>query len=74
MAIESESKRDQAAHITGDYYWCDETRPLWWIVAAILSITVPPVGVFLVAYFGVRAIRRGESLEDAPESAVRPLD
>lgn len=74
MASEFESERDQAAHITGEYYWYDETRPLWWIVAAVLSITVPPVGVFLVVWFAVGAIRRGESLDDGADAAVRPLD
>jgi hypothetical protein len=74
MASEFESERDQAAHITGDYYWYDETRPLWWAVAAVLSITLPPVGVFLVAFFAVRAVHREESLDSGPEAAVRPLD
>lgn len=74
MATEFESEREQATHITGDYYWYDEVPPKWWAVAAVLSIGMPPVGVFLVTYFGTSAIRSEDSLDDGPEPAIRPVD
>jgi len=74
MALDA-SERDRAAHITGDYYYLDDT-PAWaWGVAAVTCLPpLTPIGAFLIAYFVVGAIRREDDLDDGLRPAVRRVD
>lgn len=69
------SERERAAHVTGEYYYLDDT-PAWAWVAAVVACFPPltPIGAFLVAYFVVGGIRREDDLDDGLTPAVRRVD
>lgn len=47
-------------HVTGDYYWDEGAHSdLRWAVAGILTLVVPPVGMFLVGYMVVDSLETG---------------
>lgn len=53
-----------ANHITGDYYWLD-TYPTWqWVGIALLSVGVPPLGLFLLGYAAFDSLYSTSSLAD----------
>lgn len=61
MAAES-APVENANHITGDYYFVNDVSTFRWLSAAFLSVTLPPVGGFLVAWFAVGCITSKDDL------------
>lgn len=56
---------EQYSHITGDYYMNREAFPSYaWYSAAVLCIMLPPVGMFMVAFYGVASLTTDPETED----------
>ena len=60
----------EANHITGEYYYLN-TYPTWlWAVGGVLSIALPPVGLFILAFLLVAGLRSEDALADVDRDAI----
>jgi hypothetical protein len=76
MATVPDAERDpwpeyiESHHLLGDYYYiAGKYSRLYWALGAILAVTVPPAGVFLLAFFAFSSIHTPDDEIDLDLSA-----